>query len=252
MEGNRIIFVCCASDSIRDEYMAGRYADEIVVTFKRDDFHLCSNLLVMNSDYKKMLKDVLRTSSGIVVSTDVIDLNILDELFIRRVLKGGYSYEAEVIFCDVENASILNDYRPLRLKNGFDAVRYIPVHYTASLPISDADNYSRASELLEMYNDDTLLHKINEYVFRTMECSGAGDATYKVMPMLRDDESLSDESALIVQNVLYQIIASSGKESESALGKLKDVLGFRAYSAFALLRIIYSRMDIFQNKFNIL
>lgn len=240
LDENRIVFVCCADDSVRDNYIAGHYADEIVVPFTADDFHLCSNVLVMNTECKKMLKDVLRTASSVVVSTPVIDLNVLDGLFIKRVLKGGYSYEAVVLFSDI-SADAKECYRPPRPKHGYSGIRYVCMGHAGEYNVADCDKYERSVMLLAKYNDEPMLHIANECMFVVPCTESAACASYEIVPYL-ENRGICVRDIVFVQNVIYALRSFKGRESESSLAKVREAIGVRAYNAFALLKIVHSRV----------
>lgn len=241
LEKNRIIFVCCADDAVRDNYVAEHYSDEIMVPFTSSDYHLCSNILIMNSDYKKMLKDVLRTSSTIVVSTPVIDLNVLDGLFIRRVLKGGYSYCATVVFCDLPDGEAAA-YRPQKSAHGFSDIRYVLSGQHPQSSPYDPSAMDAAEELVGKYNDDGLVRLVNECMFLAPRETSAGGLAYAVARYLLAYHSYTVDEIAFVQNVAYALRSSKGRDSETSVARAKEWMGVRGYITYALLKIIHSQI----------
>ena len=243
LEKNTIVFVCCADDAARENYIVENYADEVVVPFTEDDYHLCSNILVMNPEYKRMLKDVLRSASGFVVSTAVTDVNILDGLFIKRTLKGSHACRAVVVFPSAEIApETLAKYRPPFIGCAFDDISYVcPKNASAQYDVC-GERYERSEELIREYNDDGMLHLINECVFRTASCPNAGVAAYSIVPYLVSVRSVPISDAIFVQGVIYSLRLMKSRDSETALQRVRDTIGARGYNSFALLKIVYANI----------
>ena len=238
LENGNIAFVCCTDDAARENYIAEHHADDIVVTFADGDYHICSNMLVMNGLYKKMLKDILRTSQSVVVSTGVIDLNVLDSLFIKRVLNGNYKCSAEMLFfCDTNN-NLLQAYKPLKKDNGFLKTEYVPLHYEVPAAPDD-DKYKRSVELLGKYNDDKMIRLANECFFLTVGAASGGEAAYMAAPYLIREYGLGSEDVAFIQNVVYHLRSTKQKESDFSMAKMRDFMGVRACNALALLKFVY-------------
>lgn len=240
-KGN-ILFVCCADDTARENYIAENCSDMVAVPFTDSDYHLCSNILVMNPEYKRTFKDVLRSPSDMVVSTPIIDVNILDGLFLKRVLKGSRRCSAVVIFPQSDIPSeVLSKYRPPFVGNEFAEIRYVCQQAGDGYDFCNA-KYERAVGLIGEYNDDDMLRLVNDCVFRVASVRNAGAAAYSVAPYLVNTRSACMKDVIFAQGIVYSLRLSRSRDSEIALQRIRDSIGVRAYNAFALLKIIYSEL----------